>query len=409
MKKLYLFLPNLCIGGAEKVAYRLGSALRDYECRYILMENKVDYPVSSPVEVVDIDNCVKRNAFGKLRKFLRMYLQIRRMKKNAGTGIFLSFMALQNIINILTRKEEKVVISVRSFESRGLAGNSFRVYKSLIRRLYKRADLIVTVSEGVARDLIENFDVPPQKIQTVYNPVDAPSIRAEAQAPVDGYEKLFDSPTLIHVGTLKPAKGHYFLLRTFQQLKSTHPDLKLLLVGDGPLRDKLIGLAEDLGLSVHTHQTSSDEEITAFDVYFLGQQSNPHRFVSRSKLFVFPSLWEGFPNVLLEVMACGVPIVSADCHAGPRELLAPGTDVWEQTESIAHTEYGVLVPPFSGDEPPADAPPTAVETVWAHAIAETMDNPGLKSSMADAASRRLKDFAFDPILSQWRSALSQLY
>jgi glycosyltransferase involved in cell wall biosynthesis len=409
-KKITFFLPNLGMGGAENVAHKLGAALEEYECRYLLMEDTLDYPVMNPVDVINIDNSVNRNAFGKLGKFLRMYLQVRRFKQDLGTGICLSFMAQQNFINILTRRRERVVISVRSFESRGLEGNFFRVYKNLIRFLYKRADLIVTVSEGVARDLIENFEVPPEKIQTIYNPIDVPRIRSEAQASVDAYEKVFDSPTLIHVGTLKPAKGHYFLLRIFKQLKSTHPDLKLLLVGDGPLQNQLIQLALNLGLRVHTPQADpSHEDITAFDVYFLGKQSNPHRFVFRSKLFVFPSLWEGFPNVLLEVMACGVPIVSADCYAGPRELLAPGTDVWQQTEAITYTEYGVLLPPFSGDERPVDASPTAVEALWARAVEETMDNPGLRSSMVDAGFRRLEDFEFQSIISRWRLALSQLY
>ena len=171
-QKLDFFLPNLGIGGAENVAYQLGAALREYDSRYILMEDKVDYPVGSPLEFMHIDNSRKRNVMSKLYKFLRMYLQVRRFKRDLGTGICLSFMTLQNVINVLTRGREKVVISVRSFESRGLAGNSFAVYKRLIRHLYKRADLIVTVSEGVARDLVENFGVPPEKIQTIYNPID---------------------------------------------------------------------------------------------------------------------------------------------------------------------------------------------------------------------------------------------
>jgi glycosyltransferase involved in cell wall biosynthesis len=408
--KIDLFLPNLGIGGAENVAYQLGLAFHDYECRYILMEDKVDYPVKIPIDVINIDNSVKRNMLGKLYKFLQMYLQVRRHKQELGTGICLSFMALQNFINILTRNREKVVISVRSFESRGLGGSYFRVYKSLIYHLYKRADLIVTVSEGVARDLIENFGVPAEKIRTIYNPINIAKITSEAQASVGDYEKIFDHPTLIHVGTFKPAKGHHFLLRVFSQIKSGYPDAKLLLIGDGPLQEKMIRLAGSLQLSAYTPQTPcTPETIDTFDVYFLGKQSNPHRFVSRSTLFVFSSLWEGFPNVLLEVMACGIPILSADCHSGPRELLAPETDVWQQTETVAYTEHGVLLPPVSDDEPPADARPTAVEALWARAVHEMLENPLRRRSMVDAASRRLKDFERHKIISRWHHTLSHLY
>ena len=87
-QKLDFFLPNLGIGGAENVAYQLGAALREYDSRYILMEDKVDYPVGSPLEFMHIDNSRKRNVMSKLYKFLRMYLQVRRFKRNGHLSEF---------------------------------------------------------------------------------------------------------------------------------------------------------------------------------------------------------------------------------------------------------------------------------------------------------------------------------
>jgi glycosyltransferase involved in cell wall biosynthesis len=124
---------------------------------------------------------------------------------------------------------------------------------------------------------------------------------------------------LINVGRLAPQKDHETLLRAFALVRAGRPGLRLAVVGGGSENAlaRLQALAGELGV--------------AQAVAFLGYQPNPLRYVARAQLFVLSSRFEGFPNVLLEALACGTPVVSTDCPSGPREILDEGA-------------YGELVP-----------------------------------------------------------------
>lgn len=106
--------------------------------------------------------------------------------------------------------------------------------------------------------------------------------------------------------------------------------MKLAILGRGELEDYLKQLACEMDLEK--------------DVYFLGFQKNPFKFISKSKIYVFPSLYEGFPNALCEAMACGVTVISSDCKSGPREILAPETNIDGETKIIEYAKYGMLLP-----------------------------------------------------------------
>ena len=123
---------------------------------------------------------------------------------------------------------------------------------------------------------------------------------------------------LVTSGRLALQKNHAALIALFARLLERRR-ARLVLIGDGELRQPLIDQARSLGLRV---AEGPDGDA---DVYFLGFQDNPFRLQRHADLFVLPSGWEGFPMVLGEAMACGLPIVSADCPTGPREFLAPDT------------------------------------------------------------------------------------
>jgi N-acetylgalactosamine-N,N'-diacetylbacillosaminyl-diphospho-undecaprenol 4-alpha-N-acetylgalactosaminyltransferase len=119
------------------------------------------------------------------------------------------------------------------------------------------------------------------------------------------------------------------LMQAFYILK--HLPVKLLVVGSGSLEDTIKQKVRDLGI--------------AEKVVFLGFDNNPYKYLQRSDCFVLSSYVEGFPNVLLEALACGKAIVSTDCKSGPREILAPGSDLsHEAITSYEITEHGILAP-----------------------------------------------------------------
>jgi glycosyltransferase involved in cell wall biosynthesis len=177
----------------------------------------------------------------------------------------------------------------------------------LMKALYPRADRIVAVSEGVGRDLVNNFGLSVEKIEVIYNCVNIEKVQQLGQERVTEHPWFsYDTPIIISVGHLSEGKGQRYLLEAFkiarQQLKC-----RLVLLGEGPKAKDLIKLAADLQIME--------------DVAFLGFQRNPFKFMARAKVFVLSSLYEGFPNILLEAMACGTPVISTDCPSGPNEII----------------------------------------------------------------------------------------
>ena len=109
------------------------------------------------------------------------------------------------------------------------------------------------------------------------------------------------------VGRLIPLKRNKDLINAFYALQEYDNNLELIFLGDGVLKDSLIKYCKNLNIDSQVH--------------FLGNVSNPFYYLNKSDLFVMNSEIEGFPNVLVEAMACGLPVISSDCNSGPREIL----------------------------------------------------------------------------------------
>jgi glycosyltransferase involved in cell wall biosynthesis len=237
----------------------------------------------------------------------------------------------------------------------------------------------------------------------IYNPYPIDEIRELAKEPLGSYEEIFKHPVLITAGRLTKQKGQWYLLRVFKALKEKHKDLKLVILGEGELKDYLVKLSQELGLK--TYVWDRDKLSESFDVYFLGFQKNPFKFIARSKLFVFPSLWEGFPNALVESMACSVCVVSSDCRSGPREILAPNTDFNYQTQKPEFAEYGVLMPVFEVKYKTAKEPLEEREIMWVETIDKLLEDESLRKSYSEKAKQRAEDFRIEKIVQEWKEVL----
>jgi glycosyltransferase involved in cell wall biosynthesis len=167
-----------------------------------------------------------------------------------------------------------------------------------LRRLYEN-HRIITVSEGVAKDLVKTLQVQPESIKTIYNPFAIADIQMEANVPIP-----FKKPYILNVAGLRPAKRQDILLHAYAKGKFSED---LVILGEGSWRTKLQKLARSLGIEKRVH--------------FLGWQNNPYAWMKRAKLFVLSSDFEGFGNVLVESLIVHTPVVSTDCPSGPAEIL----------------------------------------------------------------------------------------
>lgn len=184
----------------------------------------------------------------------------------------------------------------------------------LFRWMYRRADAVVAVAEQLREYLIRDLGLAPERVHAIPNPVDVESVRAAANAPLTHpwLETPREIPVLITVGRLDHQKDHATMIRAMRLVLNRQP-VRLLILGEGPLREKLTRLITDLRLQEA--------------VQLVGFQANPHAWMARADLFVLSSLWEGYPLVLLEALALGLPVVSTDCESGPREILGENARV----------------------------------------------------------------------------------
>jgi len=202
------------------------------------------------------------------------------------------------------------------------------------RLLFASAAHVVAVSDGVADSAVAEFGVPREKITTIYNPVVSPDIdRLKTQMPEHPWFSDNGPPIILACGRFKKDKDYPTLIKAFALLSAQRP-CRLLILGDGELREQIEALVQELDLQ---------EKVS-----LPGWTDNPFAFMFRASLFALSSRVEGLGNVLIEALACGCPCVSTD-PSGPAEILQGG-------------KIGPLVP--VGDH-----------AAFADAMVRTFDNP----------------------------------
>jgi len=230
----------------------------------------------------------------------------------------------------------RLILSERTYFSAGKPRKQARVklLAPLMRRAYGGADRIVSVSHGVADDLVRHVGIPREQIVVLHNPTISRDFAVRAAEPVDHpWFAAGEPPIVLGVGRPASQKDFPTLIRAVARARRRRR-IRLAILGqanDAAQRDARVqemqALADELGLGE--------------DVAFLGYDPNPARYMARSSVFALSSRFEGFPNVLLEALASGCPVVSTDCPSGPAEILACG-------------RYGRLVP-VGDDEAMAEA------------------------------------------------------
>lgn len=387
MKKIAFLIPTLKNGGAERVVSNLSLNLpKTVEHDLIVFENaSIDY--AHAARLIETNLSSKKSLLGKAYNvFLRVWKMIK-IKNNEQYDTVISFMEGANFVNILSRRKEKVIVSVRLYIEKHENKQIGMILDYIIKKLYDRADLIVVVSKKLKELMKSKYRIDEKKIRVIYNPIDHKKINELSNEPIDNSEiNIFSKKVIINVGRMETQKGQWHLLKAYAEIIKRMNDCNLVFLGTGTLEKRLKILAARLGISEN--------------VYFLGFKKNPYKYISKSDVFVLSSLAEGFPNAVLEAMECGVPIVSTDCKSGPRELLEPTMDINEKLTEIRECEFGILTPDFDfAFDIEKDL--THEEILLSEAIMDLLCDDDKLLKYRKKSKERAKDFYIENIVEQW--------
>jgi glycosyltransferase involved in cell wall biosynthesis len=416
MQNVLFFIFRLHGGGAERTVSNLSLALSErYNIKIAIYDaEETTYPYKGElirIKLLFSANPTKNPWYARLIRLVQLAFKLRALKRKYDIHIVVSFAEQANIINILTKGKERAILSMRTTLSKEMeSASKMRVISWLVRILYNRAERIIVPSILSAKDLVTHFHVKEKKIDIIYNYIDSERVSQLAASPLtDEFERsLFQQDILLMVGRITPAKGMWLMFHVLKKLGPVYPDLKLVIIGDGEseasFKLQLIKYAINLGLKVYDDGKNGSENGLDHDLFFLGFESNPFHLMSKSLALVFPSAFEGFPNTLLEAMQSRLAVIAADCHSGPREILAPDTDPEKQTREMELAEYGILTPslPSPNIEMPVD---DRIISEWVKAVKLILSNERLREQYRQRGLERTKSFDRDEILGQWESLL----
>jgi glycosyltransferase involved in cell wall biosynthesis len=232
------------------------------------------------------------------------------------------------------------------------------------------SDKIVVVSIGAMDSFMRIVAVSKDKVTCIPNAIDVAEVLARANESMQEEDRhIFRDPTIVSVGRLNTQKNHQFLIRSHAMLRQRGIWQRLVIVGQGDLKDSLMTLARELSV--------------ADTVHLIGFRSNPYPYIAAGTVFAFTSLFEGMGIVLIEATVIGTGVVSINCPSGPSEVLAGG-------------QLGVLVPPND-------------LALFSDEIARFIVNPAHKENFRRADVNNSIRFDIPQLISSWERVLEQVY
>ena len=359
--RIAIFLNRLQLNGIHRMRLNLAREFLkighelDFVVGQAVGEMRSQLPVEANLHVI-----ASRGSFFFLPGLVR-YLHTRKPDYILSAYEDINIMVI--FVNRVLGRHSKVLVSTHNalwplrIEGRWTHRFKNRLLLSLLGSAYRKADAVVAVSHGLAKELSEVTGISPSHIRVIYNPVISDRFDAQVNETLSSeLEPFFIDPVIGFFGRLREQKNLEILVEAFGLLRLHGVRCKLLIVGEGEKKSVINELVVSSGLDG--------------DVLFHDFVDNPFGLMRHCTVVALSSKYEGLPNVLTEAMACGTQVVSTDCPHGAAEILENG-------------KWGQLVP--VGDAPAlADAlQRTLTKRFWV--APELLRERGLEFSAEHAA------------------------
>jgi len=314
MPRLLILLPRLEPGGAEHTMLRLANGLgAEFDIQFAVVQHRGELLRNSGFTVHRLG--------GRLALFLTLPWLVWRLRPAVVLSTIWDLNLLVSGLRFAFPRATSVIVREPTRPA-ALSARPWwwRLGMGLHGLCYARANCIVAPSQQIARELLDQLRLPPQKVATILN-----GVAPDRLLPCDQLDRPFvgDRPRLVAVGRLGPEKGYDLLIDSLPMLQAADSGVELHLVGDGPERERLAALAAARGVAsrVHLH----------------GWLDDPRPLLATADLFIMCSRYEGLSNAMIEALCNGLPVVAMRRQTGAEEVIEPGRNgvLVEDTTAIA--------------------------------------------------------------------------
>ncbi|MFW2440316.1 MAG: glycosyltransferase family 4 protein [Arenicellales bacterium] len=363
MMKITLFDSMIGSGGAERVLTTMANELVEaYDVSVVTFQSgpeDVFYEINNRVDVRYLDLLKKsKGVFDAIRGNLRRIKVLRQEIKALDPDVIVSFLPENNILVTLSCLgcKKPIILSEHTDPIGTKLGKAWDILRQLV---YRKADTIVVLTSSAKKYFESRFRVP---VVEIPNPVYLPAEKED--------EEIVEipGPYIITIGRLVKNKRAGDIISAFSQIKNEYMEWRLVIVGDGPLKEGLLELARKLGVGER--------------VIFTGLVRSPERLLKNAEMFVSASITEVFPMAICEAMVCGVPVIVREYSESVKDI-------------IVDKKSGVLVKKHSQES-------------LVTAIKDLMDDQKRRKELGLEAKIAMRKFAPDVVMSRWIELFQQL-
>lgn len=376
-KNIAIITSTLSKGGAERVAANMSLEFAKRYNVFLIVHDAREITYSYGGKMIDLQLPPSNGIVKKIITLMKRVRRVRKIKKQNHVQFTISHLPMCNYVNIFSRYRDKVITYMHTMETPS-RGNIFRE-----RLVTAMSDVMVCVSECARQNMIRNFGISEKKLKTIYNFCDISVDFGKNDLERIGAE-------IVNMGRLVKEKGQWHLIRAMKKVHEKYADARLTIYGEGELREALELLVEKMGL-----------EST---IYMPGYVQDPYPKIAQADIYANPAEVEGLPMALIEAGNCGVAIISTDCDAGCREILAPSTPIDRKTAEVEFAEYGLLVP-VCNDYDLERLELSDAENKLADGIIRLIEDKMLAKAYAEKALERAAQFRAEHIMGIWTEVL----
>lgn len=309
-RKVTFFISSLRAGGAEGVCITLANKLvaREWHVSMVVLNldgATLQTRLSDDIKLTVLGHRHARTAPLALWRYLR--------GAHPGTALVFNHQVavLLVLVRLFTGLEFKIVArNISTLSEKRYRERSFwhrEIVGRAVQRLYRKVDLAVAQSEGMRNDLLTEYGFDEKRVIVIHNPV-SQFIEYRTDQPEEAARAK--QSYFLCVGRLAPVKAFEYAIRAFGLIADDIPGFRLKFVGSGPEEKYLSMVASDAGVGDRVDMEGHKDDVATY--------------YETAVATVLTSLYEGFPNVLVESIALGTPVIAFDCRNGPREIITHG-------------------------------------------------------------------------------------